>query len=232
MDTAVTLRQIADGRTDLVVPLLEAGGLAACTAVDGLPLLRWCAHHGDVSALRLLLARGAALADLGPNLDLIGAVFHGHFALVQWCLEQGADPSWRDPVTGETPLLSALCKANRPVYGRIVAALLARGADVHATTVVGAPLDSFMRDVRGLGETALHRAAAYADEATIAALLAAGASREACDVAGQTPLSWASRHLRPDAILRLLCFGPHAIHPQRRGTYDHGAGWTHGETIG
>jgi palmitoyltransferase len=33
---------------------------------------------------------------------------------------------------------------------------------------------------------------------------------------GDTPLSWASWHLRPDAILRRLCYGAFSIHPDRR----------------
>lgn len=232
MDPEATVRRIAAGRTDLVVPLLAAEPAAHRRACDGLPLLGWCAHHGDITAVRLLLAHGAGRDALGPNLGLGGAAFHGHEALVAWCLEEGADPSWRDPATGETPLHAALCRANRPAHGRIVRALLAAGADVHAATVPGAVLDSFMRDVRARGETPLHRAAAFADAETVAALLAAGADRTVRDAHGDTPLGWASWHLRPDAVLRLLCHGPHAIHAQRHGTYDHGAGWSHGELAG
>lgn len=232
MDTEAAARRIAAGRTDLVVPLLAADPAAHRRTVDGLALLGWCAYRGDVTAVRLLLAHGADRSGLGPNLDLIGAAFHGHEALVAWCLEEGADPSRREAATGETPLLAALCRANRPAHGRIVRALLAAGADVRAATVPGAALDSFMRDVRGRGETALHRAAAFADAETIAALLAAGADPAARDAQGDTPLSWASWHLRPDAVLRLLCHGPHAINPQRHGTYDHGTGWSHGELAG
>lgn len=228
---AAMVRGIAAGRTALVVELLSRGGDPALTDTQGVPLLRWCAHHGDVTAVALLVERGADPALLGVNLDLHGAAFHGHLDLVAWCLERGASASHRDPVTGETPVHAALCKANRPVYDGIVALLLRHGADVHAATTVGAPLDSFMRDVRGLGETALHRAAAFASATTIDLLLQAGASREARDIAGQTPLAWASWHLRPDAILRRLCYGPHRIHPQRDGSYDHGSGWGHAEAM-
>lgn len=71
----------------------------------------------------------------------------------------------------------------------------------------------------------LHRAAAYADAATIGRLLDAGARVDAKDSRGETPLAWASWHLRPDAILRLLLHGTHVIHPARDSRYDHGAGW-------
>jgi ankyrin repeat protein len=81
-----------------------------------------------------------------------------------------------------------------------------------------------MRDARTRGETPLHRAAAFASEATIAALLEAGASPAAKDEQGDSPLSWASWHLRPAAILRMLCHGDHAIHPAAHWTGDHGQG--------
>ena len=42
---------------------------------------------------------------------------------------------------------------------------------------------------------------------------------------GDTPLSSASWHLRPDSILRKLCYGDFFIHPARGSTYDHGMGW-------
>jgi len=39
------------------------------------------------------------------------------------------------------------------------------------------------------------------------------------------PLSWASWHLRPDSILRMLCYAGMTSHPNRRSTFDHGVGW-------
>jgi len=74
---------------------------------------------------------------------------------------------------------------------------------------------AFMRDCRTRGETPLHRAAAFADEATIQLLLDAGAKIDAKDVNGDSPLTWASWHQRPDSILRKLCYGPFFIHPGR-----------------
>jgi palmitoyltransferase len=41
------------------------------------------------------------------------------------------------------------------------------------------------------------------------------------DAAGDSPLTWASWALRETAILRLLCFEPHRIHPDRRTTQVH-----------
>ena len=57
----------------------------------------------------------------------------------------------------------------------------------------------------------------------------AGASREDKDMNGETPLSWASWHLRPPSVLGKLCYGSFSIHPDNRSTYDHGSGWTQNE---
>lgn len=77
------------------------------------------------------------------------------------------------------------------------------------------------------GETALHRAAAYADEKTIAYLIKYGADKSAKDVNGASPLSWASEHLRPGAILSLLSYGEYSISEahKTKNTSDHGQGW-------
>jgi ankyrin repeat protein len=73
-----------------------------------------------------------------------------------------------------------------------------------------------MRDCRTRGETPLHRAAAFGSAETIQLLLDAGADLQAQDARGDTPLGWASWYLRPDPILRLLCFGSHRISPAHR----------------
>jgi ankyrin repeat protein len=71
----------------------------------------------------------------------------------------------------------------------------------------------------------LHRAAAFGTEKSIQLLLDAGAARDAKDMNGDSPLTWASWHLRPASILRKLCYGDFSIHPNNHSTYDHGTGW-------
>ncbi len=216
--------RIVNGRTDEVFELIAAGHPAKTTDLDGVPLMRWCAYYGDVSAVRALVANGEALATLGENFDLNGAAFHAHWRLCQYLLEAGADPNHALPDTAEAPLHAALARADRPAQRRTVAVLLAAGARPDVRTAVGVDTGCFMRDVRTRGETPLHRAAAFADEATIHALLHAGADREALDANGDTPLSWASLHLRPASILRLLCFGEHRLNPAADWSGDHGVG--------
>lgn len=227
------LNRIIDGRTDLVFELLAAGQSPTATDEAGVPLLRWCAYYGDVSAIKLLLSQGAALEALGDNLDLNGACFHGHWRLCQFLLESGADANHPLPDTGETPLHAALTKANRPAARHVVRVLLAHGAKPDGRTRDGAPTGAFMRAARTRGETPLHRAAAFGDEATIALLLDAGASSEATDAHGDTPLAWASWHLRPGSILKLLGHGEHtlsAAHVERLRS-DHGFGAHDGLTL-
>lgn len=207
------LERIIDGRTDLVFDYVAQGHAATATDANGVSLIRWCAYYGDVSAIRFLLANGESPASLGDNLDLNGAAFHGHWRLCEFLIENGADPNHPLPATGETPLHSALCNTDRTRYDLVLEVLLAHDADPKRATIPGVETDAFMRDCRTYGETPLHRAAAFGGERTIRLLLDAGAALDATDANGDTPLSWASWRARPRPILRMLCHGPHRIHP-------------------
>lgn len=158
--------EIANGRTDRVFDYLAAGG--AATAQDGISVshLQWCAYYGDVSAMRFLLARRASLDIPGPNLDLNGACFHGHWRLCLFLIEQGASVNEPLPETLETPLHAALCTAERLAHNPVM-----RIGD-HQTSV---ETDGFMRDRRTKGENTLHRAAAFGDAGAIKMLIDAGA---------------------------------------------------------
>jgi len=223
--TSNVLQRIADGRTDLVFEHLSAGHPANSAAHDGVALISWCAYYGDVSAVRWLLAKGESLESLGENLGLNEAVFHGHWQLCEFLVEHGADVNHPRPDTWETPLHSAMCKANRPAYDLILTVLLTHGANPNCATRPGADTGGFMRDCRTKAETPLHRAAAFGSEEAVQLLLDAGAAVDAKDMHGDSPLTWASWHLRPDSVLRKLCYGDFSIHPARHSTYDHGTGW-------
>lgn len=219
------LQQIIDGRTDAVFGILADGHAASSTDSQGTPIISWCAYHGDVSAIRYLLANGESLASLGDNFGLNGAAFHGYWQLCQFLLENGADANHPLQDTGETPLHAALCKANRPKYDYVIEVLLAGGANPNSATNSDIETGAFMRDCRTKAETPLHRAAAFGSERSIQLLLDAGALRDAKDMNGDSPLTWASWHLRPASILRMLCYGNYSVHPQNQSTYDHGSGW-------
>ncbi len=219
------LDRIRDGRTDLVFEYVTAGHAATTQDEAGNSLISLCAYHGDVSAIRILLENGESLASLGDNFDLSGAAFHGHWQLCQFLIENGANVNHALKDSGETPLHAALCKANRPVYEHVLAVLLAAGGNPNVATHPDRATGAFMRDCRTVSETPLHRAAAFGTKRSIEMLLEAGADTTLKDQNGNSPLSWASWHLRPASILRLLCYGHFTIHPDNQSTYDHGIGW-------
>lgn len=208
--------RITSGRTDLVFDFLAAGQPATFRDADGGTLISWCSYYGDVSAIRFLLSQGERLETLGLNLGLDGAAFHGHWQLCEFLLEQGADPNHADPNTGETALHAALCTSSRPGCALAAKVLVAAGADPNRTTTPGMETGGFMRDCRTKGETTLHRAAAFANDDTIQLLLDAGATIDARDVNGDTPLGWASWYARPDTVLRKLCYGRFHIREGRK----------------
>jgi len=208
------LERIADGRTDLVFDFIASGGAADAKAAGGVSLIQHCAYYGDVSAIHFLLMHGESLNSLGENMGLNSAAFHGHWRLCQFLLEQGADANSADRDTEETPLHAALSSA-RPAQLWVARVLLDYRADPNRPTKPGVETGAFMRDCRTYGETPFHRAAAFAAEETIQLLIDAGARLDARDINGDTPLSWASWHGRPDPVLRKLCYGPWAIREGR-----------------
>ena len=211
------LDEIIDGRTDLVFEYIAAGHSADTKDADGVSLVQWCAYYGDVSAIKFLLGNGARLESLGDDLGLIGACFHGHWRLCKFLIERGADVNRPTDDTGETPLHSALCKAKSLPYNLVLNVLMQHGANPNCKTKDDVETGGFMRDCRTKGETPLHRAAAFGDEEVIQMLLDAGAVIDAKDMNGETPLSWASWHLRPgvDTQKTLLRKSPGApgLHP-------------------
>ena len=69
--------------------------------------MQCCAYYGDVSAMKLLLAKGETLRSLGENMGLNGAAFHGLWRLCQFLIENGANVNSREPDTARlryTPL--------------------------------------------------------------------------------------------------------------------------------
>ncbi|MEE2692403.1 MAG: ankyrin repeat domain-containing protein [Pseudomonadota bacterium] len=224
------LDRISRGRTDLVFDLLALPDWRAALHEGQIKALQWLVYYNDTTALKAVLAAGGDLSSIDLDRELGHAAFFGHWKVCDFLIANGANPGAVNADTGETPLHSALSKAGRPYYNYVVRLLVERGADVNARTIAGRESDAFMRDVRTRGETPLHRAAAFGDAEVIAYLVEHGADKAAKDAYGDTPLSWASWHLRPGAVLALLAHGEHGVSDRVAAsiTSDHGAGWGNG----
>lgn len=230
MKKETVLDHISRGRTDLVFDFLRLSDWRSILHEGQIRVLQWFVYYNDTTALKAVLEIGGDLHSLNLNAELGHAAFFGHWKVCDFLIKHGADVNAPVVETGETPLHNALAKAGRPYYLYVVRPLVENGASVNPRTIPGKETSAFMRDVRTKGETPLHRAAAYGDEEIIEFLLKNGADREARHAHGDSPLSWASEHLRPGAILALLTFGPHRIgeNSRRSITSDHGAGCGNG----
>jgi uncharacterized protein len=188
------LRRIDDGQTHLIVDYL-----AQVEAPDLETLMRAAAQYGDLSAMKLLLARGATLSQLHPH-ALSTAAFHGHLHLCQFLIVNGMPVDDRIIETGETSLHSVFGLPYGPAHDDVLRVLLDAGADVTARTIPGVRTETFTHSTTR-GETALHRAAAFGSLASVEMLLGCGADPAAPDANGETPLNWASWHRRAGDIL-------------------------------
>ncbi len=230
MDRETILDLISRGRTDFVFDLLKLSDWQKILHERQVKALQWFVYYNDTTAVKAVLNAGGDLSSINLDQELGNASFFGHWKLVDLLIKQGANVNHALSDTGETPLHSALCKAGRPYFLYVIKLLVENGADVNAKTIPGKETGGFMRDVRTKGETPLHRAAAYGDETMISYLIESGANKETRDANGDSPLTWASEHLRPGSILKLLTFGPHSISDAGAAniTSDHGCGWGNG----
>lgn len=218
---------IGRGRTDFIFELIKQPDWKEALNTGNVKLCQWLVYYNDVTALRAILEAGGDLSSINLDDELGNAAFFGHWKVCDFLIKQGASADAIIDKTGERPLHNALAKAGRPYYLYTIKILVENGADINAKTVDGIETGAFMRDVRTRGESPLHRAAAYADEQTIQYLLDKGADKEAKDAGGNSPLTWASEHLRPGNILALLAYGDHHVSDGHKvlNKSDHGHGW-------
>ena len=201
------VRACLQGDLEAVKKLVASGIDVNCTDQYGMgPLLTF-----TPSIMAYLLSQGA-----NPNRQknengtpvLIGIAYMIQVECVRLLLEGGADANGADERTGETALHSCLSKTGEAVSEadrfEVVKLLIGAGADPNRRTIQGVTTFAFWRDVRTRGETPLHRAAAYASQATVEFLLTAGADKTIRDANGDSPQSWASWHWRPKPLIDLL----------------------------
>ena len=228
--TEQLLERISKGHTDALVALLQQDHWQTAISEQRVSVWNWLVYYNDVTGLRLLFDRLGHCDALDMNAALVEASFYGHWRVCAWLIEQGADVNYALPDTGETPLHASSCKAGRPFFYFVHRLLLKHGANPNVACKNGADCESFMRDVRTRGETPLHRAAAYGEAKSIALLIEHGADVTKTDAHGDSPISYASFHLRPGAILKLLEFDGHRIHQWSVDNIvsDHGDAWGDG----
>lgn len=149
---------------------LDAGARLTDPATD-INLLSWAASGGSLSAVELLLDRGAD-PDSGA---LHAAAAAGRAEVVGRLLAAGADVDRRDPDTGRSPLHAAVTAAADDDVLPVVRRLLAAGADVDATTNDGASALDISR-VAGARRRAGSPGGVPARDALTELLVAAGAT--------------------------------------------------------
>ena len=200
------VRAALAGDLETVERLIDGGADPNSVDQHGMgPLLNF---HPDVT--RDLLRHGAD-PDLqrNENITPVLAAVSGNIACLRLMLESGASVNRASEHNGETALhFAASGHATEPVQ-----LLLDRGANPNARTKPGMKTYVMWRDVRVRGETPLHRAAAWGSPEVIQLLLDAGADPTIRDTNNDTPLSWASWHLRDKSIIDQLSYEGSGVGP-------------------
>jgi len=166
------------------------------------------AWNGDLQAISTIFASPEAIDSVSLNHALEATAYNAKPEACKLLLEFGADPNTREESNYETVLHQVITKTtDLSERTTIVDLLIQKGAAVDCRTIPNVTTLCFARDIRTRGETPLHRAAAYGSIEMIKALLDAGADRSIKDAHGETPLTWASWHLRENDVLKLLLYG-------------------------
>ncbi len=194
------------GDLEIVKDCLQKG-LAINTRTDygGATPLDAAIYGGHKHIFDYLISQGADVNSIGyeDGTMLMAAANQGKFEMLHILLENGADPNLASPLTGETPLHAATAKGFDPGTLECVQLLLEAGANPNAKAKSGIPTATYYRDIKVVGETPLHLAAAYGSSAMIKVLLQYNADPSLKDDRGESPLTWYSRHQRTSKHVRL-----------------------------
>ena len=162
-------------------------------------------YGGNKHIFDYLLKNGADVNAIGyeDGTILMGAANQANLEFIAALLENGADPNLASPKTGETPLHAATAKGFNKGMFDCVKLLLESGADPNIKAKSGIPTATYYRDIKVVGETPLHLAAAYGTKEMIEILLEYKADPALKDDRGESPLTWYSRHQRIDKHIQL-----------------------------
>jgi uncharacterized protein len=201
LDNAL-IQAVKNSNRTTVKSLLDHGGNANARQVDGTTALEWAVSRDDAETVKLLIDAGAdvkAVNRYGVS-PLMIACDDASVAVVEQLLKAGADPNSALP-EGETALMTAARAGNLD----IVRALYRAGANVNAR-------ESWH------SQTALMWAAAANYPAEIETLKELGADLNSRSDGGFTPLLFAVREGRIEAVQALLRLGANVndtIQPQK-----------------
>lgn len=95
---------VANGSAAMVESLLNAGADSNTAINTGEPVLLSAAAVGEIGPVQALVEHGANISARDPNFDqtaLMIAARQGHNTVIQYLLEQGADPNAATAVVGE-----------------------------------------------------------------------------------------------------------------------------------
>lgn len=152
------------------------------------------------------------LISIGANVNAVGyedgtmlmaAANQGKHSMLKALLDLHADPNLASQLTGETPLHAATAKGFAKGVLECVSLLLEYGADPNVKAKSGVETATYYRDIKVVGETPLHLAAAYGSAEMIQLLLDHGADPSIKDDRDDSPLTWYSRHQRIDQHIKL-----------------------------
>ena len=147
-DQTALMWAAAEGHSDAVELLAEAGAALDAPSSTGIMPLMFAIRSGNIDTVREMLAQGADLQSTGPDgtTMLVLAIINAHWELAEFLLQRGADPNRDDPVHGRplqalTIMRRAENRGLSPVLPRaptgsidsieLAEALLVHGADIN-----------------------------------------------------------------------------------------------------
>ena len=176
----------------LLEPLGEKSWLSEADNAN--EALHTAAAAGDLSGVWAALEANASVNALSKTqrTALSVAIEAGHIPVVEMLLEMCADPNQADIVNGSPvryPLMVAASDAAEPSRGELLRSLLAKGADVNQTNM--------------MGQTALMEAAEHGHVEAMRRLMEANANLDTQDLLGRSALLLARANKHESAIALL-----------------------------
>ncbi|KAF3142747.1 hypothetical protein TWF703_000250 [Orbilia oligospora] len=190
-----------NGHGVIMRQLIDLGARIDTEADNGWTPLIYAASKGHEAALALLLKNGAkTVASSTGELALAHAARWGHVEAAKVLLDHKADANLYNKA-GLTPLLEAARAGNL----EIVNILLERGANLELRSIVTSSSSPTA------GRTPLSFAAQGGNKLLIEFLLGKGEKLDSRDAKGGTPLMYAIRNCKQEAVIRLLESGANPL---------------------